>query len=183
MNYKHIPQQAKAVWKLLLSYFKTEWTMDDLPIDIRSQPVSDADPPSRLRLIPWSASVINWPGPSGFGDTRTEALEDLRKELERYKLEKGRLPRPGIHVPMEFVATDRVARHTELSKDFIRRILDIEWAFISDESSLWDFHREEGNEELVEKIHCVYRVDVSGIPTGNLADIFDRIAQAQSRES
>lgn len=47
--------------------------------------------------------------------------------------------------------------------------------FISDESSLWDFHTEETNEHLFEKILEIYEVDVSDIENGNLVEIFKRI--------
>lgn len=63
-----------------------------------------------------------------------------------------------------------------LADDFVRRVLDIDGAWISDESSLWDFHHKETNAALVAKIREIYGVDVSDIESGNLADILDRIA-------
>jgi len=119
--------------------------------------------------------VINWPGMSGSANSRLEALEELRKNFERFRATKPKLPRPGTKVPIEFAARERVGPHSELAKDFIKRVLDIEWAWISDESSLWDFHGDETNESLNSKIRRIYGVDVSDISSGNLADIFDRI--------
>jgi hypothetical protein len=63
-----------------------------------------------------------------------------------------------------------------LADDFIRRVLNKDAVWISDESSLWDFHRQDTNAALVAKIREVYGVDVSDIESGNLADILDRIA-------
>jgi hypothetical protein len=60
-----------------------------------------------------------------------------------------------------------------------RRVLRLDWAWISDESSLWDFHHQETNAALVAKIREVYGVDVSDIESANLADILDRIAANQ----
>jgi hypothetical protein len=71
---------------------------------------------------------------SASGDTRTEALEELRKNFDRFKATKSELPRPGTNVPIEFAASDRVDQHTELAKDFFRWILEVDWAWISDES-------------------------------------------------
>ena len=78
---------------------------------------------------------------------------------------------------MRFAANERVGRHTVLAKDFVKRVLDVDWAWISDESSLWDFHSDETNENLTGKIRRIYGVDVSDISSGNLADIFDRISK------
>jgi hypothetical protein len=54
-------------------------------------------------------------------------------------------------------------------------MLGIDWAWISDESSLWDFHGSETSDKFVEEIHGIYGVDISDVSSGNLADIFDRI--------
>jgi hypothetical protein len=112
---------------------------------------------------------------SGSASSRLEALEELRKNFDRFKATKPNLPRPGTKVPIEFAARERVGQHSELANDFIKRVLDLEWAWISDESSLWDFHGEETNEILTDRIHRIYGVNVSDISSGNLADIFDRI--------
>jgi len=93
---------------------------------------------------------------------------------------KPNLPRPGTKVPIEFATTERVGQHSELAKDFVKRVLDIDWAWISDESSLWDFHGDESNGNMTDKIRDIYGVDVSDISDGNLADIFDRILQRRT---
>jgi hypothetical protein len=90
------------------------------------------------------------------------------------------LPRPGIHAPIEFAAQERVDAHPELADDFVRRVLGLDWAWISDGSSLSDFHTGETNDALYAKIGEVYGVDVSDIENGNLAEILDRIAASGS---
>jgi len=151
--------------------------MDDYPIRVSFQPTTEPLDKPRLKPLPWTASVINWPGMSGSANSRLEALEELRKNFDRFKATKPSLPRPGTKVPIQFAASERVGQHSELAKDFIKRILDIDWAWISDESSLWDFHGDQTNQSLTEKIRHIYGIDVSDISSGNLADIFDRISK------
>jgi hypothetical protein len=90
------------------------------------------------------------------------------------------MPRPGRKVPIEFAPSSMVYARPELTDDFIARILGIEWAFVSDKSSLWDFHTDGTNDALNAKIKDVYGVDVSDIESGNLAMILDLIAASQN---
>ena len=55
----------------------------------------------------------------------------------------------------------------------------MEWAWISDESRLWDFHSEETNDALYAKIEEVYGVNVSDIESAKLSEILERIAMAK----
>jgi hypothetical protein len=182
LKIRNLAWQARAIWKLLASMSKDEWTLDDYPIRVWSQQVTEPLPASRLKPIPWTAGVINWPAMSGGGNTRLEALEEVRKNFDRFKATGKKLPRPGTKVPIEFAAGDRVSRHPELEKEFIRQVLEINWAWISDESCLGDFHDEETDERLMDRIRRIYGVDVSDIAGGNLADIFDRIAKHKVTE-
>jgi hypothetical protein len=75
---------------------------------------------------------VNWPGPSGGGDSKAEALEDLGKNFDEFKV-KNKLPRPGTKVPVQFASTTRINGHAALAKDFIQGVLELDWAFISDE--------------------------------------------------
>jgi len=97
----------------LISMFKPELTVDDYPIDTRFHSDSEPSRPSRLKPIPWTATIINWPGMSGGGNTRLEALEDLRKSFDRFRATKKALPRPGTKVPIEFAAHERVGQHAQ----------------------------------------------------------------------
>ena len=172
---RKIAWQAQAVWKRLASIFKDEWTIDDYPIRVRFQQPTEPVSSFRLQLIPWIADVVNWPAMSGKGNTKQEALNDMRENFERFIATKEPLPRPGTAVRLKYAASHRVGQHPELTKDFAQRVLDLEWVRISDKSSLWDFHGDATNETFVAKIRTVYGVDVSDITSGNLADIFDRI--------
>jgi hypothetical protein len=176
--------QLHAAWKWTLSFCKREWNLKDYPIEVRTRDPDPAPRPSRLKTHRFVASIVNW-WLSGTGDTREQALEDLRRSFEWTKesREKSgeRLPRPGAKVPLRFASQERVNTHQELSDDFVHRVLGLPWAFISDESSLWDFHEDETNERLLTKIDEVYGVDVSDIESARLHEIFERIAKSRSR--
>jgi hypothetical protein len=76
----------------------------------------------------------------------------------------------------EFAPSERVNENRKIAEDFTRRVLGLEWAWISDESSLWDFHTEKTNDAMFAKIRDIYGVDVSDISSGRLYEIFERIA-------
>jgi hypothetical protein len=178
---RNLRNQILSSWKWLLSFGKTDWSLNDYPIAVRKQVGIEPDTPSRLKLVPYSASIVKWHALSGSGDTADEALADLQRNFEQQKAAKHtnhqQLPRPGTHVELEFAANERVAAHRELADDFIQRVLEMEWAYITDASSLWHFHGEETNDSLVLKVKDVYGVDISDIESGRLYEIFDRIAR------
>ena len=122
---------------------------------------------------------------TGKGETKEEAISELGKHFEAYKakcLERGEaMIRPGAQAPVEFASTEQVGAHEELAQDFIERVLGYEWAFLSDESSLWDFHAERSNDTYVTKIREVYGVDVADIESGRIAPILERIASNRTR--
>ena len=82
---------------------------------------------------------------------------------------------------LEFAPRQRVSAHPELAEDFIRRVLNLDWAYISDESSLWDFHGAGTNGALIARIEEVYGVDVSDIESAKLPEILERIAKERVR--
>jgi hypothetical protein len=117
---------------------------------------------------------------TGTGDTRGQAMQDLEDGFGRMKDARQRdsraMPRPGTKVPIEFALSDRVHPHPELTDEFIQRVLGLDWAFVSDQSSLWDFHTNDTNDVLNAKVREIYGVDVSDMESGNLAEILQRIA-------
>jgi hypothetical protein len=176
-NSEYISLRVVAGWKRFTSYFKREWTVKDYPIRFRRQPHDSGNYSApRFKSFPWEASVIGWPSMSGDGNTKQEALQALAKRLSAFKKP---LPRPGTGVPVEFSKTDRIDKHSALADDFVKRVLELSWAWISNDSTLWDFHTHESNSSLYAKIREVYGVDVSDISSGNLADILDRISQTK----
>lgn len=176
---KEFRNRLLAGWKWLLSFTKSEWLFEDYPIAVQRQIHDDDEVPSRLKPVAVSAAIVNWWVLSGSGDTPEAAVSDLKQNFSRQvdarRSEGKRMPRPGSHVPLEFASTENVDAHSELADDFIRRVLELDWAFISDESSLWDFHDEDTNDRLISKIKEVYGVDVSAVKSAKLCEILDLI--------
>jgi hypothetical protein len=165
---------------MLLSFRKQTWKLNDYPVVIRQQNFDPVYSAPRFKRDQYMAYVVNWGGLAGTGDTRLEALRELGTNFEMARVVRERdgipLPRPGIRVPIEFAPQERVNLYPDLVEDFTRRILGFEWAWISDESTLWDFHTKETNKEVCAKIKDVYGVDVSDIESAKLSEILGRIA-------
>ena len=171
----------RRFWKWCRSFAKTDWELQDYPISIKRQKL-DLILPARFTQHRYWARVLGWHIDAG-GASKAEALNALGEQFAKRKsdwLKEGKpLPRPGVHVPIEFAPQERVGAHAKLAEDFIHRILGLEEAWITDGSSLWDFHFEETNEALLAKIREVYGVDVSDIESGRLWEIFDRIERVK----
>jgi hypothetical protein len=168
----------KATWKYLLSLPKKEWSIQDYPLRYIHQDVSGYQDSSSLRPIPWTVQIINWWQMAGHGETKDAAYAELAKKIEDYKSSGEPLPRPGTGHPLEFVSCEGIRKYEIIAEDFFPRILDMELEdilFLSDQSSLFDFHFDKSNKSCYEKIKSVYGVDVSDIKNGNLLEIFRRI--------
>jgi hypothetical protein len=167
-----------AAYKWLLSFRKSEWGLSDYPVGIAVQKLEPALTSPRFKLQPYRAYIINWTV-IGLGDTPEEAKANLAQNFENIKAEGQELTRPGKTRPIVFASQEEVSKDEALSQDFIQRILGMEWAWLSDESSLWDFHSEQTNDLFYEKISDIYGVDVSDIQSARLWEIFERIKMAQ----
>ena len=165
----------------MLSFTKSDWQLSDYPLRFRRQKLNPTEDYGRLKLPAWNVQVINWWQLGGLGDTKEEAYLDLKANFGKLKAEGVVLPRPGTGLPIEFAASDEVERHTVLAADFFEKVLGMDYrdCFITDESSLWDFHTEESNEHLHQKIQEAYSVDVSDIEDARLVKIFERIISAE----
>jgi hypothetical protein len=173
-----------AAWKWCLSFRKLDWELNDYPIGTTEQ--DDPDPAfsaPRFSQHRYRAYIINW-ALMGSGDTPEQAKANLERTFEtvrQSRRQEGKAPiRPGTNGPLEFASQEKVSTNTALSDDFIQRILGLEWAWISDESSLWDFHTEQTNDLLYAKIREVYDVDVSDIESARLWAIFERIEESRA---
>jgi len=171
--------RAQAYCKYIASFFKQDWTSDDYPIYFKFRAAVRSVESVKMTALPWSAHIFNWPAMTDGGKTKQEALANLQRNFENFKASGSKLPRPGTRVPIEFASSSRIDMHPDLKADFIRRVLDLPWAFLSDESTLGDFHEDESNGLFVGKIRTVYGVDVSDITGGNLAEILERIAKTK----
>ena len=180
-----LKNRLHSCWKWLLSFRTNDWQLDDYPIEIREQRDNGNPPLPAPRFIShrYVAHILN-AAITGSGSTPSAAKEKLKVSFETVRnrrLEDGKpLVRPGRLWPVEFASQEQVNEYEALSEDFIHRVMDLDWAWISDESSLWDFHAESDNSRLNAKIMEVYGVDVSDIQSGRLAAIFERIVQSRS---
>jgi hypothetical protein len=185
MSYSRLTQaihKIRARWKYLLSFTKKNWQLSDYPILFHKQNTESFTGPERLRPIPWTATIVNW-CITGSGDTKQASFDSLQTHFESFQATGKPLPRPGTHIPIEFASDEKVSRFPSLRDDFIHQILDLEWAFLSDESSLWHFHELESNDELNKRILNTYGVDVSDIANGNITDILEPVHDLLSRRT
>jgi len=174
-------RKALAAQKYILSFLKPreKWRLEDYPVRTHKQETANDTGPERLRPSPWVADIVGWLI-SVWGDTEEEAIKKLRENFELKRTTDPQIARPGTKAPVQFTSVSRIERNKELSEDFIQRVLKLPWAFISDESSLWDFHEEENNNAYFILIRSIYGIDVSDDSRAIIADILDRIAAHQA---
>jgi hypothetical protein len=164
------------------SFVRRDWTIESYPLRVRHFDHSGYTSPDRLRPVEWSVQVLRWTAMQGHGESREAAMSNLIENFARYRLKDEPLPRPGSYKAIEFASSEKLESYREVEEDFVRHILDVEWAFLSDESSLWDFSMEETLAEFYERITKRYGVDVSNIEGANLVAIFDRIGRSKQQE-
>lgn len=173
-RFNHFGLDLKALAKFVLSFLKRTWELADYPVVIREQ---DPQTNSPLGLLPrFVATIWRWPGPTGVGDTEGEAIACLRTVLDTIRQDRA-LPRPGTRVPIQFGSTTLVDDYRDIEEVFIKSILDVDWALITDNSSLYDFSLDNSIDGYLKKIKETYGVDVSEVKSGNLGEIFQLIAE------
>jgi hypothetical protein len=172
-------EPSRKFSKYILSFRKSEWLLADYPIRVREFREPIALPPnSHLTPVRWSAQILGWATVQGHGDTRDEALANLAAVFQRRVASGKALPRPGTkHLDIEFASADRVAGVEDLAPRFFAEVIEMDYAdcYISNESSLWDFHAESDNEHYFGRIADIYGVNVRDIESGNIVDILERI--------
>ena len=185
MTFKHLGRRvidsARMLWKRVLSYRKREWNFEDYPIVVRRQ-ILDGVPDGANHESRYWARVLGWLIDET-APTKSEALTKLRDryaQRKQLRIEEGEsIPRPGTRVPIKFASQKRVNADNELATDFIHRVLRLEWAFISDGSSLWDFTTEDSIKEFQNRIFLIYGVPVYDIEDGNLGKVLERIREGR----
>ena len=161
--------QAVRVWvKRLLSYSKPTWNLEDYPVRYRRRDVVGAM---------WFVQIVNWWQLAGAGDTKREAFAKLREGFESYRRGHDSLPRPGSGAAVEFASQETVRQYGAVARDYLDRMfsLDLDRCFISDDSSLWDFARDDSIDEFLRRTEELYGVDVADVEGAKLGLIFQRI--------
>ena len=100
---------------------------------------------------------------------RNVPLDALRSAMEQQQ--------PDIAIA---ASTGIDAIEPEVYDRFVRDVLGLPWALITDESSLFDFHTDWNSRELGRKISEVFGVDISEISDGNIVSILEHIQAAKS---
>jgi hypothetical protein len=171
--------RIKASWKYCTSFLRSDWRLKDYPISITELKPDASFESTERKQFRYIASIPFW-GVAAEGNSKKDAVKALEEAFEKAKIARKKegkpIPRPGTEVPIEFAAQELINEYPELADDFIRRILEKQWVWMSDESSLWDFHHDQNNDGLIAKIKDIYCVDVSDIQSAKLWEIFERIA-------
>lgn len=159
-------KQLKARFYYFLSFFKSNWTFEDYPLEAWTNSNAEEDD------IRYGAKFTNWETFIAHGSSSVEAISNLRDNFTKYRKE-NELPRPGSKVPIQFAETDRIDEHEEIAVDFFDKIVGISYydCFISDMSSLLDF--DINRDEAIEKIKKEYGIE----PHQDLifVDVFEQI--------
>lgn len=174
-EFMNLSRQNRARLAWAKSFFKSRWRFEDYPLDYIDQGEYPPNLPKRLQHQRWRVDLINWHSMSGAGESKESALADAKQKFASLLAAGEKMWRPGTGPGIIFAASEVPTRYPELSNDFIQNVLGLEWAWLSDESSLWDFHSKEDNAELYLKIGEVYGVDVSHVANANLLGIFVEI--------
>ncbi len=166
---------AKAKWAFVRSFLKKDWTLEDYPIEFHCRSVEGIPKSEGWLAKPWKAWITHW-NMWGFGETKEDAYQDLKRTFLKRREDGLPLPRPGCGMPLAMAPAHELARYEDVARDFLARILDRSYdnVLLTDQSSLWLFADDQ--EETIAKIRAVYGVDVSDITDGNLVRIFQRIA-------
>lgn len=168
-------RRVKRAWYYVRSFFRRPWRFADYPVVVhRQEPGADdsAAPPEYLAMI--DGMML-----AGLGDTPESARAQLAERFENYRATHDAVPRPGTQAPITFAAATRVEAHGTLRDEFVERVLRMEWAFISDESSLTEFP--EDVDEYGRRIMLLYGVDIDQLADRRISTVLDAIADRPAR--
>lgn len=183
---RDVRERLQRAWAWLLSFRRKSWTLRDYPLRWREFENSGFGAgglavPEGMTPVKCSVQILGWTTMHGHGNSRDEARADLEKFFARYAEAGKTLPRPGTYVEMEIASRAKVESYATLQKDFEQHILNVEWAFLTDQSSLGHFTLGQSKEDMYRSIEERYGVDVSDVEDGNLTKIFERIAAARRK--
>ncbi|WP_204345043.1 hypothetical protein [Psychroserpens algicola] len=156
-----------------MSYLKSEWDFDDYPIETWKNHSTEQND------VEFGARFSNWSGLFAYGNTKYQAIENLKIQFIDYKKNHQELPRPGANVPFEFVENVRIQNYESIAVDFFDKIIGIGFynCYISDLTSLHEFDLD--LEPTLKKIESEYGIT----PIDSdlfLADIFELIHNKKS---
>ncbi len=170
--------QLKAWWKRILSFTKKTWKIDDYPLIYRKQDTT-AGEYTLGEVKEWIVQVINWWTMTGLGNSKKEAYENLKENYLCF-LEDNIAPRPGKRVPLKHAETTQIEQLEDIAPDFFEKILKMNYfnCFISDQSSLFDFGKDEN--EVLKKINSCYKLGLTDLGDGNIVRLLKMIKKPEN---
>jgi hypothetical protein len=174
-----LTRPIKRYYKFVLSFIKSNWTLNDFPIEFRQQEMLDLSG-TNLTMFPWEARIINWYWMNGSGNSKMEAYINLKERFEAHLAEGLKLPRPGTNVKVRFASVSRIDTVEKEAVDFFKDIFDMDYygMFISDESSMYDFcWADELLNEKKLKIQEVYGIQIDDIEGLKIVGILEEIKE------
>ncbi|OUS75271.1 hypothetical protein B1748_17415 [Paenibacillus sp. MY03] len=174
-----LSRPIKRIYRLVLSQFKTKWTLNNYPIEYRQQEMLDLSD-TNLTMFPWEARIINWYWMNGDGHSKKEAYIKLKEKFDVYKSEGHELPRPGTKVQIKFASVSRIDNFDIEAVQFFKDIFEMDYngMFISDESSMYDFcWTDDSLLEKQERIKEIYNIDIKEIKGLEIVGILERIRE------
>lgn len=174
-----LTRPCKRIYKWIFSFVKSDWEFKDYPIEFLESIQKSEIQKTNVVVYPWVARIINWYWMNGVGNTREEALANLKAKFEDYKTVGSILPRPGAEVEIKFARVDRIENLEQEAVNFFRDIFDKDYydMFISDESSLYDFFLSDEEFRIKTlKIKELYGIDIID-DDYLIVDILERIRE------
>lgn len=107
MKQQLLTESWKTAYKMAASFFKSNWSLRDYPIEIINQEIQP-ESDSYSKKYPWEARVLNWYWMRGEGDTREAACSNLQRNFEAYLERGGELPRPGSKAGIVYASVDQI---------------------------------------------------------------------------
>jgi len=146
-------KRIKAFYKYILSFIKKDWEFEDYPLETWENSNSEQ------MDIKFGAGFTNWSLFVVHGESKKNAIENLKIQFKNYKANNTEIPRPGKNVPIQFGETTEIDKYESIAVDFFDKIISVDYysSFISDYSCLEEFDLD--IEEAVRKIKTAYNIE------------------------
>jgi hypothetical protein len=108
-----------------------------------------------------------------FRQAKENEMSLFSKVVDAFRVKPEDAPEPEKETM--YGPPDRIMKFRWLAADFLKNVMETSDAFISDHSTLWDFHEEDSNDVFYARALERYGVDVSDIPDAKLLPMMEKI--------
>ena len=122
----------------MLSFRKSKWEYEDYPIRY----VVEDDDHHRVQFINWWTMV-------GLGETKAEAVADLKARLHRFYEVNNPIFRPGVTAPIQFADSSRIDAHGDFAYELVEELFNNDVMFICDGTPLGMYAEDENQYAMV----------------------------------